>query len=377
LSEKEKFVETQVEFQFGRCQATRGFDVAQAAAELAKGRPNLLFHAPEQSTFVPPERALPLTFESGQWRFVQPPGPEILGGAKLSVERQADTLNELAEAGVTAPFIVDMHDAIRKSGPFPVFQYNRLIGAENSILWPLDRVHRIGAKSFCSPLSLDEKPLRQKKPGLCWRGAVRGFTTVSGKPVNIRSAVQRFQKNQIDREALRANLNALPRYQFVSRYFDHEDFDIGFSNRTQERKGWSDVPEIARYQKPYASPEEQAEYKYVFSIQGTDVGSSFGWQISTNCVILRETYQWEVFFDCHFQPWEHYVPIRPDFSDIPEKIAWCEAHPAECQGMIDRRHALVPLLLDPAARWECLRRVAKRYQDFYAAGDFRPLRKRS
>jgi len=199
---------------------------------------------------------------------------------------------------------------------------------------------------------------------------VRGFVMMQGKPVNIRAIVQRFQKNQIDRETLIANLEALPRYQFVSRHFDSQGFDIGFSNRAQDRKGWSELPEIARYQKPYASPAEQAEYKYLLSIQGTDVGSSFGWQLSTKSVILRETYPWEVFFDCHFRAWEHYVPIRSDFSDLLEKVDWCERHPEECQRMIDLRHAIIPLLLDDSVRRNVLRNVVAAYSNFYASGAY-------
>ena len=121
---------------------------------------------------------------------------------QLSVERQADTLNELAEARLRLPFMVDMHDAIRRENAFPVFQYNRAIGAKNAILWPLQRVHRIGAKSFCSRPDPEEKPLREKKPGLNWRGAIRGFVFVDGKPINIRVFVAQFQKGQIDRDTL-------------------------------------------------------------------------------------------------------------------------------------------------------------------------------
>jgi hypothetical protein len=373
LPDREQFIETQVAFQFGTCEAPPRTDVAEVARQMAKGRPSLFFYDPGDRRLLPPERASTLSLDATEhWHFVQPPGKEIVGGGKLSIERQADALNELADAGLRQPFIVDMHDALRKESPFPIFQYNRLTGAKNAILWPLDRVHGIGSKSFCSPVNPSERPFRDKKPGLCWRGAVRGFIIVEGKPINIRAMVQRFQNNQIDRETLLSHFEALPRYQFVSRYFDREGFDIGFNNRAQDRKGWSELPELARYNKPYAGPAEQAEYKYLFSIQGTDVGSSFGWQLSTSSIILRETYPWEVFFDCHFQPWEHYVPIRPDFSDVIEKIDWCESHPQECQRMIDLRHAIVPLLLDKAVRREALRRVAARYSKFYADGDYRP-----
>jgi len=373
LPNREEFIETQATFQFGACAASKALDVAGLARQKAKPQGTLFFHDPDDHRFIPAEAASALSRdEAGHWQFTQRPGKEISGGAKLSVERQADTLNELAEAGLRLPFMVDMHDAIRRENAFPVFQYNRAIGAKNAILWPLQRVHRIGAKSFCSRPDPEEKPLREKKPGLSWRGAIRGFVFVDGKPINIRAFVAQFQKGQIDRDTLLRNLEALPRYQFVSRYFDREDFDIGFNNRAQERKGWSEFPEIARYQKPFADTAAQAEYKYLFSIQGTDVGSSFGWQLSTNSIILRETYPWEVFFDCHFRPWEHYVPIKPDFSDIPEKIDWCEAHPHECQRMIELRHEVVHLLLDEEARREALRRVAARYTDFYRSGNFLP-----
>jgi len=99
---------------------------------------------------------------------------------------------------------------------------------------------------------------------------------------------------------------------FVSRYFDTEGFDIGFS--PQRNKDYMrDIPEIARFERERISPFDQLSSRYLVSISGTDVASSFGWQVSTNSVILRETHPWEVFFDCHFRPWEHYVPIKSRF----------------------------------------------------------------
>src|SRR6185437_2295970 len=148
---REEFMKTQASFQFGACEALPGIDVTKVATEMAKSRPSLFLHDPNDRRLVPADRASALSFAPGEnWHFVQPTGENVSGGAKLSVERQADALNELADAGLRLPFIVDMHDAIRKQNPFPVFQYNRPIGAKNAILWPLDRVHRIGSKSFCS-----------------------------------------------------------------------------------------------------------------------------------------------------------------------------------------------------------------------------------
>ena len=83
-------------------------------------------------------------------------------------------------------------------------------------------------------------------------------------------------------------------------------------------------------------------------------------------MILKEEYPWEVFFDVHFRPGEHFLPLSPDFSNVEEKIAWCDSNPEACREMIAKRHELASLLIDPAARAAALQRVVERYNQFYA-----------
>ena len=33
-------------------------------------------------------------------------------------------------------------------------------------------------------------------------------------------------------------------------------------------------------------------------------------------------------------PGEHYIQLRDDFKDLPEKIGWCDDHPDECLEII-------------------------------------------
>jgi hypothetical protein len=33
------------------------------------------------------------------------------------------------------------------------------------------------------------------------------------------------------------------------------------------------------------------------------------------------------------RPWEHFIPVAADLSDLVEKIAWCRRHPAECRAV--------------------------------------------
>lgn len=36
------------------------------------------------------------------------------------------------------------------------------------------------------------------------------------------------------------------------------------------------------------------------------------------------------------QPWVHYLPLKLDFSDLLEKMDWCEAHLSECAAVARR-----------------------------------------
>ena len=176
---------------------------------------------------------------------------------------------------------------------------------------------------------------------------------------------------RISSKDLLHHLETVPRYIFVSRYFENPCFDIGFSEQ-KDKPYVTEVPEISRFVRPYVPPAEQLACKFLVSVSGTDVASSFGWQINTNAVILRERSSWRFSLIVIFVHGSILLPIAPDFSDLPEKIAWCEDNPDRCQRMVDMRHSIIPLLLDEKARQEVLRRVVQRYNEFYLRGRYVP-----
>jgi hypothetical protein len=365
LPDREEFIARQAAFQFGACSAPRGLPVAELAAREAVRRPSLAFHSFDKGSFVPAERGAHLRKgEDGRWctQFGDDPLPL---GKKVKAGRKAEVLSDLYGLGLSGSVMLDMNDAVWEPNAFPTFQYNRAAGAENAILWPLRRVHEIGQKDFCSPPDIGEPPFGRKEKRLIWRGSLRGFSTHGGAPRNIAGVTKAHLAGRISKEDLLKHLATVPRYAFVSRYFGVEGFDVGFTPARERGYMW-EIPEIARFEKERAPQSEQLACKYQISIQGTDVGSSFGWQLGSKCVILKENYPWEVFFDCHFRPWVHFVPVETGFADVTEKIAWCESHPEKCEAMIAARHAVVGLLLDSRARREAFARVVARYNNFYA-----------
>jgi hypothetical protein len=95
------------------------------------------------------------------------------------------------------------------------------------------------------------------------------------------------------------------------------------------------------------------------------VGTSFAWHISTNCILFKQSYPWEVFFEGHFQAGEDYLLARSDFADVEEKVAWCEDNLDSCEDMIERRHRVVPFLVDREISKQAMRSVVQKYEAFY------------
>ena len=364
--DRDTFIENQVAFQFGDCKAAPGLDVADFVRNRAAVNESLILHDPATQGFVPEERGAGLVRVGEDTWDVDFRKQPVNSRTKKRATRVSRLLTGLYASGLRSPVVMNMEDAAGDTDfPFPVFQYNRRAGAKNVILWPFERMHEIGGLAFCSPPDPTETACAQKSPSVVWRGQLRGASTHGGDVRSARSVLALYHKKQIDEAALRAHLLTVPRYAFVAHYFDKPGFDVGFI--LSEKHPELQLPPITQYEKPYLPREAQLAHRYQIAIAGNDVASSFGWQIATNCVILRESHSYEAFFEGHFAPGEHYVPIAADFSDVSEKIAWCEANLDACQAMVEKRHELVGFLLEQRTRRKALRRVVKRYEEFYRA----------
>ena len=69
-------------------------------------------------------------------------------------------------------------------------------------------------------------------------------------------------------------------------------------------------------------------YKYIISLTGNDVASSLAWLLHTDSVPLMSTPQAETWLmESKLVPWEHYVPIERDGSDLRAQVDELEANP--------------------------------------------------
>ena len=79
------------------------------------------------------------------------------------------------------------------------------------------------------------------------------------------------------------------------------------------------------------SPQEQNSYKYIINIDGhvsafrLSLELEYGW-----CILLVES-KYKLWFSDYLKPYEHYIPIKTDLSDLIEKIKWCKENDEKCK----------------------------------------------
>jgi hypothetical protein len=88
--------------------------------------------------------------------------------------------------------------------------------------------------------------------------------------------------------------------------------------------------------------EDQIHYKYVLDIDGNaSTYDATAWKLNCGSVIFKPRSGWtQWFYDEYCAPGRYFIEIKDDFSDVAEKFAWCQAHPAECEAMVRRCRAL-------------------------------------
>lgn len=129
------------------------------------------------------------------------------------------------------------------------------------------------------------------------------------------------------------------RKRFWEMYFNHPMCDLGNINPNLK-----DHPE---WLKPKISIKKHLDYKFILCIEGNDVASNLKWVMSSNslAVMPRPTYEtW--YMEGTLIPNYHYMEIKPDYSDLEERMNYYIAHPEEAEAIISHAHEYVSQFLN-------------------------------
>ncbi|KAK8869838.1 hypothetical protein IAR55_000406 [Kwoniella newhampshirensis] len=171
----------------------------------------------------------------------------------------------------------------------------------------------------------EQKPLAK----IFWRGSATGLS--HNKKTRWRSS-QRERLHFLAHNT--SNTHDLLLSDGSVRVYDHQELadkwlDVGLSGvPVQCDKEDGSCDDMAREIKflDRVSKEDSLKYKYVLDVDGNGWSSRFRRLLSSNNVVLKSTLYPEWFHEMLI-PWYHYVPVKLDYSDIFDIMAFFDGSP--------------------------------------------------
>lgn len=126
------------------------------------------------------------------------------------------------------------------------------------------------------------------------------------------------------------------RQQFIAMYKDHPMCDIADVDPR--------LPDAGKYM---MTLYQHLDYKFIMALEGNDVASNLKWVMSSNSIAVMPRPTCETWFmEGRLMPDYHYIEIKPDYSDLIERVTYYAEHPQEAQRIIDNAHNYVSQFFD-------------------------------
>lgn len=116
--------------------------------------------------------------------------------------------------------------------------------------------------------------------------------------------------------------NKPDRIRFFEQWADSELFDLGDTNRSNP----------SRWQKDFVTVPDHFKYQFILALEGYDMASSLQWILASGCIPVMPKPKVEGWLmHSRLIPGVHYIEIKPDFSDVGEKIEYYASHQEEAK----------------------------------------------
>ena len=210
--------------------------------------------------------------------------------------------------------------------------------------------------------SFNAVPWNQRKPTAVFRGGSTGCGVTPETNVRLRlaemSASQNGQKPPL-LDAGITNWNIRPRKIAGEKYLrtiDFRRFSFGLVGRL--------------------TPQEQAHYKYLVNVDGHVRAFRLSLELRMGCCILLVDSPYKLWYRDQLIPYEHYVPVKEDLSDLLDQIRWCREHDSECEQIAQNALAFHNQYLSKEGALDYMQHlllVIKRVTGTYLYNSRRPL----
>ena len=244
----------------------------------------------------------------------------------------------------------------------PVGAHNRNSHSKDSIIFTLKSSLRHVFRIHQQSKDRHKYDFDEKKDEIIWRGRFTG---------RANGCKDLYEVDDIEND-----INKFLRFRFVEKW--SKKYNIKFTKEYdwQDESHWLDMktkteqqrtPRECRslYNKEYVEnyfkennhmvddyiaffhwrarnpPKTIDEYKYILSLDGHDWASCLSFVLMTNSVMIGPIPKWHNIFNLQLAPWEHYVPVLDDASDLDKKLTWCKNHQNECKEIIQRANQYI------------------------------------
>ena len=120
------------------------------------------------------------------------------------------------------------------------------------------------------------------------------------------------------------------RFHLVKRWFNkHTHINVGLSNICQGKHAY------AKYVKNSCNITTFLNYKYILSVEGNDKDTGINWKLNSNSLVFMakpRVTSW--LMETTLIPNYHYILLKDDFSDLLDKMRWCNNNPVRCKQIV-------------------------------------------
>ena len=125
---------------------------------------------------------------------------------------------------------------------------------------------------------------------------------------------------------------------FMNRWYGHPMVDAASTNRSEQHPEW---------QREKLTIGDHLDFKFIMSLEGNDVASNLKWIMSSNSIAVTPCLTQETWFmEGTLIPNYHYIEVKPDFSDLEERLTYYIEHPDEAEAIIQHAHDYISQFRD-------------------------------
>ena len=169
-------------------------------------------------------------------------------------------------------------------------------------------------------------PWELKQDTLFWRGSKTGSSSESADEA-LQGLRSRFIQYAGELNAMNTT-DSVP----IDAGFTSYGFSKGYEN--EEEKFKQIFPKAS-----FVPIKDQFKFKYLMMLDGWSFNERLYRFLSSGSVMFRAT-AFDEWYEDLMKPWEHYIPIRLDFSDLAEKLHWVKTHDREARLIAERARQL-------------------------------------